>query len=140
MSGFGCPSCIDAAFLPGSLCQQNSEALPEAGVVPGRHEAQGRWEHSLSCQTWPLHAPWALCSQHCQPRGAWLLQVYSGTLKRVTTPCCDTFQSRGSRWLPKVIVPVLLAQRSKKTEGKIRKKHPASSSLKLQTSLTYKCL
>lgn len=51
-----------------------------------------------------------------------------------------TFQSRGSRWLPRVFVPVLLAQRSKKTKEKIRKKHPASSSPKLQTSLTYKCL
>lgn len=85
------------------------------------------------------HGP-SMLHGHCAPRGAWLLQVYSGTLKRVTTPCCDTFQSRGSRWLPRVIVPVLLAQRSKKTEGKIRKKHPDSSSLKLQTSLTYKCL
>lgn len=50
-----------------------------------------------------------------------------------------TFQSRGSRWLPRFFVPVLLAQRSKKIEEKTRKKHPASSSPKLQTSLIYKC-
>lgn len=42
MSGFGCPSCIDTAFLPGSFCQQNSEALPEAGVVPQEVGAQSQ--------------------------------------------------------------------------------------------------
>lgn len=36
-----------------------------------------------------------------------------------------TFQSRGSRWLPRVFVPVLLAQRSKKTQEKNQKKAPS---------------
>lgn len=139
MSGFRSPSCTDIAFLPGCFCQQSSEALPEAGgYLPARKPWGG---DSIVTHGPPMAGrtpcPGALSSQGCLAAPGLPRDTEEG---QAPLSAGGTLQSRGPRWLPRVFVLVLLAQRSKETQENIRKKHPASSSLELQTSLTYKCL
>lgn len=85
------PAALILHFCLAVFCQQNPEALPEAGWYLPARKPTGSGSTVPAVRHGPCVAPGlaelpahgALCSQHSQPVGAWLLQVYSGTLKRV---------------------------------------------------------